>query len=409
MIALVATRDSIYCARQKRATAQRDDAAKRVRARFASEDTNCPVGNWNALDLFSSVSPASRGPGHAHRGRFARRRSLAWAQYPSKPIRVVLPFAAGGIGDITFRLVTGKITERTGMQFVIDNRPGAGGIASAMVGKAAAPDGYTLLQLGNSYTVSSSLFPSLPYDLVKDFTPISTLAQFDILLATKSAGEIGTIARLVEIDRANPGKLNFGSISAGSTQNLAAEIFKATIGSRASIVPYKSSPELIAALQRGDIDVGFDYLAALAPGIAGHQIKIIASGGERRSPLTPDTPTVVESGWPGYVVTSWNGIAAPAGTPRELTDKLNREIAAVLNLPDMQDRFRQLGMEAVGSTPQGMTERVATDIDRWREVIDKFWPASIVWFRRVGKGAYFTRRAHAERLNRTRDFAWARR
>jgi tripartite-type tricarboxylate transporter receptor subunit TctC len=295
----------------------------------------------------------------------------AQAQYPQKPIRIFLPFAAGGIGDITFRLVTGKISERTGMQFAIDNRPGAGGIASAMAGKTAAPDGYTLLQVGNSYTVSASLFASLPYDVIKDFTPISTLAQFDILLATKSLGEIGTIARLIEVDRANPGKLNFGSISAGSTQNLAAEIFKARIGSQASIVPYKSSPELITAVQRGDIDVGFDYLAAFAPALAGKQIRIIASGGDKRSPLTPDVPTVAESGYPGYVVTSWNGIAAPAGTPREIVDKLNREIAAVLELPEMQDRFRQMGMEAAGSTPQGMSERLKTDADRWREVIGK--------------------------------------
>ena len=295
----------------------------------------------------------------------------AQAQYPVKPIRVFLPFAAGGIGDITFRLVTAKVSERTGMQFVIENRPGAGGIASAMAGKASAPDGYTLLQVGNSYTVSASLFESLPYDLVKDFTPIATLAQFDILLATRSSGEIGALKRLLEIDRSNPGKLNFGSISAGSTQNLAAEMFKAMTGSQASVVPYKGSPELITAVQRGDIDVAFDYLAAFAPALAGHQIRIIASGGETRSPLTPDTPTVVESGLPGYVVTSWNGLAAPAGTPREIIDRLNREIVAVLQLPEMQDRFRQLGMEARSSTPEGMSERLKTDIDRWHDVIGK--------------------------------------
>jgi tripartite-type tricarboxylate transporter receptor subunit TctC len=295
----------------------------------------------------------------------------AQAQYPQKPIRVFLPFAAGGIGDITFRIVTAKISERTNAQFAIENRPGAGGIASAMAGKAAAPDGYSLLQIGNSYTVSASLFDALPYDLVKDFTPIATLAQFDILLATKFSGEIGSLARLIEIDRANPGKLNFGSISPGSTQNLAAEMFKAMTGSQASIVPYKGSPELITALQRGDIDVAFDYLAAFAPALAGNQIRIIASGGESRSPLTPNTPTVIEGGWPGYVVTSWNGIAAPAGTPREIIDKLNREIVAVLNLPDVQERFRQLGMEAKSSTPEGMSERLTTDMGRWRGVIGK--------------------------------------
>jgi tripartite-type tricarboxylate transporter receptor subunit TctC len=295
----------------------------------------------------------------------------ARAQYPTKPIRVFLPFAAGGIGDITFRLVTGKVTERTGMQFVIENRPGAGGIASAMAGKTAAPDGYTLLQVGNSYTLSTSLFASLPYDVIKDFAPISTLAQFDLLLATKSSGSIGTIAKLVEFDRANPRKLNFGAISAGSTQNISAEIFKLAIGSQASVVPYKSSPDLVTAVQRGDIDLAFDYLAALAPAIAGNQVRIVASAGAKRSPLTPDTPTVAESGWPDFLVTSYNGIAAPAGTPREIIDKLNREITAVLRLPDMQDRFRQLGMEAAGGTPEDMSERLKTDIARWRGVIDR--------------------------------------
>ena len=181
----------------------------------------------------------------------ASRHTPACAQYPTKPIRVFLPFGPGGIGDITFRLVTNKITQRSGIQFAIDNRPGAGGIQSAMAGKSAAPDGYSLLQVGNSYALSTSLFASLPYDVLKDFAPISTLAQFDVLLAAKSSGEIGTIQRLVEIDRANAGKLNFGTISAGSTQNLSAEMFKALIGSKASIVPYKTSPELVTALPAG--------------------------------------------------------------------------------------------------------------------------------------------------------------
>ncbi|HZO48022.1 MAG TPA: tripartite tricarboxylate transporter substrate-binding protein [Xanthobacteraceae bacterium] len=295
----------------------------------------------------------------------------ASAQYPAKPIRVFLPFGPGGIGDITFRLVTSKITERTGIQFAIDNRPGAGGIQSAMAGKSATPDGYSLLQVGNSYALSTSLFASLPYDVLKDFAPISTLAQFDILLATKASGEISSIQRLVEIDRANPGKLNFGTISAGSTQNLSAEMFKALIGSKASVVPYKTSPELVTALARGDIDVSFDYLAAFASAIAGNQIKVIASAGQKRSPLTPDTPTVVESGWPSYVVTSWNGIAAPAATPRAIVDKLNSEIVAVLKLPELQERFRDLGMEAAASTPEEMSERLKTDVGRWREVIGK--------------------------------------
>ena len=295
----------------------------------------------------------------------------AFAQYPVKPIRIFLPFAAGGIGDITFRLVTAKITERTGMQFVIENRPGAGGITSAMAGKTSAPDGYSLLQVGNSYAISASLFATLPYDLVKDFKAVSTLAQFDLLLATKASGEIGSIARLVEIDRANPGKLNFGAISAGSTQNIGAEMFKALVGSKAPVVPFKSSPELITAVQRGDVDVGFDYLAAFAPSLSDKQIRLLASAGEKRSSLTPDTPTVIESGWPGYVVTSWNGIAAPAGTPPDVVARLNQEISLVLALPEMRERFEQLGMEPAISTPEGMAERLHNDVLRWRGIITK--------------------------------------
>ena len=295
----------------------------------------------------------------------------AFAQYPKKPIRIFLPFAAGGIGDITFRLVTGKVSERTGMQFVIENRPGAGGINSAMAGKSAPPDGYTLLQVGNSYTISASLFKSLPYDLSKDFVSVAMLAQFDMLLATRASGELNTVKQLVDYDRANPRKLNFGAISAGSTQNLAAEMFRAVIGSQATVVPYKSSPELIHALTRGDIDVGFDYLAAFAPSLADKQLKLIASAGEKRSALTPDTPTVQESGV-DYAVTSWNGMSAPAGTPREIVNQLNREIMAVLQLPETQERFRQLGMEAAIGTPDVMDKRLETDLQRWRAVIGKY-------------------------------------
>jgi tripartite-type tricarboxylate transporter receptor subunit TctC len=297
--------------------------------------------------------------------------ALAQADYPNKPIRVFLPFAAGGIGDITFRLVTAKVSERTGMQFVIDNRPGAGGINSALAGKQASADGYTLVQIGNSYAISASLFKTLPYDLIKDFTAVSMLAQFDMLLATRASGPISSVDKLLAFDKANPGKLNFGAISSGSTQNLAAEMFKAMIGSEASVVPFKSSPELINAIQRGDVDVGFDYLAAFAPLLAARELKLIASAGEKRSSLTPETPTVVEGGVPGYVVTSWNGVAAPAGTPKEIVAKLNQEIDMVLKLPDVQEQFRQLGMEAAFSTPDGMSQRLQTDIGRWRGVISK--------------------------------------
>ena len=148
-------------------------------------------------------------------------------------------------------------------------------------------------------------------------------------------------------------------------------MFKTMIGSEATVVTYKTSPDLILALQRGDVDVAFDYLAAFAPALTQNQVKIIASGGERRSPLTPDTPTVIESGQPDYVVTSWNGVAAPTGTPSAIIDRLNHEFTAALDLPDVRERFRLLGMESIGSTPEGMAGRISKDLDRWRRVIDK--------------------------------------
>jgi tripartite-type tricarboxylate transporter receptor subunit TctC len=191
-----------------------------------------------------------------------------------------------------------------------------------------------------------------------------------MLLATK-AGAAPSVARLLEMDRANPGKLNFGSIAAGSTQNLATEMFKTITGSQAAVVTFRTSQDLLLALQRGDIDVGFDYLAAFAPALSDGQLKIIAAAGETRSPLTPDIPTVVESGWKDYVVTSWNGVAAPAGTPKEAIDRLNREINDVLKLPDVRERIAALGMEPVGTTPDGMGDRLSRDTERWRGVITR--------------------------------------
>jgi tripartite-type tricarboxylate transporter receptor subunit TctC len=295
----------------------------------------------------------------------------ARAEYPDKPIRVFIPFAPGGVGDITFRLVTGKVSERTNMTFVIENKPGAGGVASAMAGKTAAPDGYTLAQIGNSYALGASLFKSLPFDVLKDFAPVAALAKFDVLLATRKGGDIGSVAGVLDLDKAKPGKLNFGAISAGSTQNLAAEMFKAAIGSQATVVSFKSSPELVLAIQRGEIDVGFDYLAAFASPVASGELRIIASGGPERSALTPDTPTAIEGGVAGYVASAWNGVAAPAGTPPEIVNRLNREMDAALKLPETREKLRLLGMEAVGGTPGEMGAQLRSDMARWKVVIDR--------------------------------------
>jgi len=290
--------------------------------------------------------------------------------FPNKALKIVVPNAAGGAADITARTVGQKLSEALGQPVVIENKPSAGGIVAGEQVARSDPDGHSMLLISSGTAVSASLFKTLPFDTVKDFIPVSKLATFDLVIAVAASGPLNDVKQLVEFDRANPRKLNFGAISAGSTQNLAADMFRAIIGSEATVVPYKSSPELIHALTRGDIDVGFDYLAAFAPSLADKQLKLIASGGEKRSQLTPDTPTVLESGI-DYVVTSWNGVSAPAATPRELINQLNREITAVLQLPDVQERFRQLGMEAAITTPEGMDKRLEADLQRWRSVISK--------------------------------------
>lgn len=295
----------------------------------------------------------------------------AHANYPERPVRVVLPFGAGGVADVTVRLVTAKLSERMGQQFVVENKPGAGAINAAMAVKQSPPDGYALLLGGNGIALSQSLFKSLPYDIIKDFSNVAVLAQFDMLLATNTGSEITSVAKLLEIAKAKPGKLNFGTVAAGSTQNLAAEMFKVVTGANAVVVTFRTTPDLVTALLRGDVDVGFDYLAAFSSAVTDKKLRIIASGGEKRSPLTPDTPTVVESGFAEYVVTSWNGLSVPAGTPREIITKLNKEINDVIKQPDVQARATQLGMEAVESTPEGMAKRLQDDIVRWRGVITK--------------------------------------
>ncbi len=292
-------------------------------------------------------------------------------KYPDKPVKIFLPFGPGGVADVTARLVAAKLSERMGQQFVIENKPGAAAINAVMATKSGAPDGHSIFLGGNGVALSQTLFKSLPYDLLKDFANVSVLAQFDMLLVTRAEHEIGSTAKLVEVAKANPGKLNFGTVAAGSTQNLAAEMFKVVTGIEAAVVTFRTTPDLVTALLRGDVDVGFDYLAAFTASVADKKLKLIASGGEKRSPLTPDTQTVVEGGYPDYVVTSWNGLSVLAGTPRPIIDKLNKEINEVLKLPDVQARATQLGMEAVGTTPEGMAKRLAEDISRWRGVILK--------------------------------------
>jgi tripartite-type tricarboxylate transporter receptor subunit TctC len=291
--------------------------------------------------------------------------------FPVKPIRISIPFGAGGVADLTMRLLAQTLTERTKQQVVIENRPGAGGLLSAKAVLEAPPDGYTLAVIGNGQAIAMSLFKARPYNVLTDFTFVSITARFEMLLAVKADSPLQTLQDVVTAARKNPGKLNFGAINPGSTQNLSAHLMKQVGGLDVTIIPYKTTPDLITGILRSDVDVGFDYYAALQPVIIDNKVRIVATSGEDRNPLLHNVPTARESGFPEYVVTSWNGLASAAGLPPDVLAALNGHINAALSDPALRATATKLGMDARGSTPEQMRDRMAADIKKWAAVIEK--------------------------------------
>lgn len=297
--------------------------------------------------------------------------SQAAIDYPTKPVRVFVPYGPGGVGDLTMRLLADQLAKQLKQQFVIENRPGAGGIVAMTEVLRAPADGYTLGEMGNGQAISMSLFSHLPYDMLKDFTQISVAASFEMLLAVPDASPYKTLKDIVAFAQKNPGKLNLGAINPGSTQNLSAHLFKQVTGADYTIVTYRTTPDLVTALLRGDVDLGFDFYAALHPVLGPGKVRIIASSGEERDPLLKDVPTAKESGFPDYVVTSWNGVAARAGTPTDIVNSLSAAITRGLAAPEVQEKSRAFGIDSRGTTPQEMHDRMARDMAKWRDVIEK--------------------------------------
>jgi tripartite-type tricarboxylate transporter receptor subunit TctC len=304
-------------------------------------------------------------------GTVANDSARAEPGFPAKPIRISIPFGAGGVADLTMRLLAQGLTERTKQQVVIENRPGAGGLMSAKAVLEAPPDGYTLGVIGNGQAIAMSLFKARPYNVLTDFTFVSITARFEMLLAVKADSPLKSLQDVVTAARKDPGKLNFGAINPGSTQNLSAHLLKQVGGVDVTIIPYKTTPDLITAILRNDVDVGFDYYAALQPVIIDNKVRIVATSGEERNLLLPNVPTARESGFPDYVVTSWNGLAAAARMPTDVLTALNGQINAALSDPALRATASKLGMDAGGSTPEQMRDRMAADIKKWASVIEK--------------------------------------
>jgi tripartite-type tricarboxylate transporter receptor subunit TctC len=291
--------------------------------------------------------------------------------YPSRPVRIIVPYGSGGIADVTMRLVAQKLSERFGRQFFIDNRPGAGGVVGMKAAAEAAPDGYTLAMIGGGLTIAKSLFNSLPYDIETDFAPISTTASYGLVITAKAGSSFKTVRDVIAAAKTSPGTLNFGTINAGSTQNLSAELFRIMTGINVAVVPYKTTPELANAVLRGEVDVAFEYFAGFQAAITNKQMTVIATTEPERAKNLPNVPTVTESGLLDYEVTSWNGLAAPAGTPPDIIAELHRAVDEALKSDDVQKFSNKAGMDARSMPPNELSKRIKSDVAKWSQVIEK--------------------------------------
>ena len=295
--------------------------------------------------------------------------AAAAQNFPNRPVRIVVPFGAGGIADITTRLIADKLGDNLGERFIVDNQPGAGGMAAARSALAAPADGYTLILFTNGTAINVPLFKSLSYDPVKEFVPVAGFSEFDLTLTTNAASPYAALGDFLKDAKANPGKLNVGTINVGSTQNLGAELLRAMAGIDATIVPYRSTPDIMIALLRNDVQLVVEYYATTKSGIDDGKLRVLATAGAKRSPLTPGVPTAAEAGVAGYEVGSWNALFARTGTPPDVIARINRAVRDVVTLPDIGKRMADLGLEPKAGPPEEMGERLKSDITKWTKVI----------------------------------------
>jgi tripartite-type tricarboxylate transporter receptor subunit TctC len=295
----------------------------------------------------------------------------AQAKWPEKPVRIVLPFGPGGVADVTSRMLAAKLTEKFGQQVVIENMPGPGGINAARTVINAAPDGYTMALVTNGTSISVAAFNKLPFDPVKDLAMVSMVGTFDLVFAVNAASEYKTLGDFIKAAKANPGKFNIGTTLLGGTQNLGAELFKIVADLNVQVVPYKNSPDIVVALFRNDVQMMIDFPPAVQGQVNDGKVRLLASSSPQRSALLPKTPTVAESGVKDYEVISWNGIAAPKGTPQDVIDAMNKAMHEVLASPELKAQFQKVGVEAHASTPAELMGRLTSDIKKWDAVIVK--------------------------------------
>ena len=301
--------------------------------------------------------------------------SSAWSQpaatpaWPDRPIQLLIPYPPGGSADLLGRPLAMKLQERLGQNVVLEYKPGAGGTVASQALARAKPDGHTLILVLAAHAINASLYPKLPYDTRKDFAPVSLVANLPMIVAASSSLKANTIPELIAAAKAAPGKLTFGSAGNGNTGHLAAEFFSAQAGIKMTHVPYKGSAGVVNAMLAGEIDLTFDSISTSWPQIKSGRMRALAVTGEKRASISPDVPTMIESGMPGFVINGWYAILAPAGTPAPVVERLSKEIASVLTLPDLRAQIMAGGYEPVGSTPQALGAHIEAELTRWSKVV----------------------------------------
>ncbi|HEX6722073.1 MAG TPA: tripartite tricarboxylate transporter substrate binding protein [Burkholderiaceae bacterium] len=289
--------------------------------------------------------------------------------YPERPITLIVPFAPAGVADLTARAVAKEMGTALKQPIVIDNRPGAGAIVGSAAVARAAPDGHTVLLMSNANAVSAGLFRKLPFDVQRDFVPVTLLGTFDLALFVAQHSPLQTVRDVIAQARAAPAKLTIGTIASGSTQHLSAELFKSMAQVDAVVVPYKGTPAVISALRAGEIDLAFEILGPMLPQVQAQAVRPLAVTSDRRFAGLPNVPTVQESGLAGYMAASWNALALPAGTPTPVVLRLHQAAQQALAVPAVQAQLQTLGVRAQGSSPEQLQRLLADEIRRWSQVI----------------------------------------
>ena len=289
--------------------------------------------------------------------------------WPQRPVRLVVPYTPGGGADIVARVLGQRLADQTGGSFVIDNRPGAGGINAAELVAHATPDGHTLLASATEFGTNAALRTRMPFDPFKDFAHISLLGYVQFLLAGNPAVPVRNIKELIALAKTRPGELTYGSTSLGGGPHLAGELIQSMGGIRWVHVPFKGAGPASVALISGEISFMFSSTGSLVGHVQAGKVRAIAVTGPRRFPELPEVPTVAESGIPGYSATGWYGLFAPAGTPRELVRRISAEVARAYTNPQARERLAQIGMDPVGSTPEEFVSFLRTEIAKWSKVV----------------------------------------